>query len=154
MEYRQRLITTISETLAALANCRRHDGINAATWIEWIERYEQRLDVINSLLPSGNGIDSGSHIAESATPERVVIDTSFHHMHESGVYDGWTHHPVIIKASLVHGFTVDVKGRNQNNVKDYLTDVFNGALAAEYVWTWDEEREEYAAQLVEEGGQS
>jgi hypothetical protein len=56
-------------------------------------------------MPSGSAAGSASSYLEfdqsKSTGNRLVSrDTSFHHMTESGIYDGWTEHQVIVTPSL------------------------------------------------------
>jgi hypothetical protein len=57
-----------------------------------------------------------------------VFTCSYHHMNSDGYYDGWTEHEIIAKPSLVHGIDLEVKGRNRNEIKDYLHDTFYTCL--------------------------
>jgi hypothetical protein len=85
--------------------------------------------------PHGSGLDSETTIDLEASKGKLVFNTSFHHMNEAGYYDRWTEHKVIIKPSLEYDFTITVAGRNHNQIKDYIADVF---------WVWlEEEIEEY-----------
>lgn len=86
------------------------------------------LDSLRSIMksaPSGAGIDAGTQLnTEMSTSEKLVFNTSFHHMNDAGCYDGWTEHTVIVRASLTEGIELRVQGRNRNDVKDYLHAVF------------------------------
>lgn len=102
---------------------------------EWRERADDRLASCQDELPSGSGIDSGSIILETSAPERIRIRADFHHMDENGYYDGWTEHVITIRPSLANDYTISVSGRNRNQIKDYLWEVFDAALrrnVAEY----------------------
>jgi hypothetical protein len=46
-------------------------------------------------------------------------------MDEHGCYDGWTHHKVIVKASLWAGIDIRVTGRDRNQIKEYIAEQFN-----------------------------
>src|SRR6187551_1233267 len=83
-------------------------------------------------MPSGSGWNHGTKIdlAES-TAKRIVLTGSWHHMDDMGGYDGWTQHCIVITASLAFGFELNVTGRNRDNIKDYLSDVFNDTLSME-----------------------
>lgn len=88
----------------------------------------QALDSIRGfegMLPHGSGFDAGCSVdMQKSTPQRIVIDTSFHHMDENGYYDGWTEHQVIITPCLMFGFVLKVTGRNRNQIKEYIADSF------------------------------
>lgn len=100
------------------------------------------LEHINSKLPSGSGFDSGSTFEiDSSSPDRLVFNTSFHHMNDVGYYDGWTGHNVIVTPSF-DGFNIRVTGKNRNDIKDYIGEVFHDILS-EYVKTsFDRESQE------------
>lgn len=86
--------------------------------------------LVKNYLPSGSGIDSGTRIDWDATrPNRIVFVFGFHHMDESGCYDGWTEHSAIITPDLVFGFSIRITGRDRNQVKDYLHECFDCALS-------------------------
>lgn len=127
------LARTIASTLQAYRNCLESDKAPDSNKVDWALEHKRRLDQIASdLLPSGSGIDSGTSIdMERSKPERIILDTSYHHMNEGGCYDGWTHHQVIITASLVHGLSLRITGKNRNDIKDYLYDVFDSTLTSE-----------------------
>jgi hypothetical protein len=118
----------IASTLAALQNCR--DNGNS----EWLARHAETLATIErNKLPSGSGVDSGTTVdVEGCTPDRLRFLVSFHHMNDCGMYDGWTEHVVTVRASLVHGLDIRVSGRDRDGIKDYLADVFQTALTADY----------------------
>lgn len=94
---------------------------------------EQRQDRITNILPSGSGFDSGTKIVE-ASDSRIVFETAFHHINENGFYDGWTEHRVTVKPSFIFGFDITVSGKNKNQIKEYIGDVFNAALSSEFDW--------------------
>lgn len=75
--------------------------------------------------PRGSGIDSGTTLdLDKSHSERVVLSTAFHHMDENGYYDGWTYHTVAAKASLMYKVLITVGGKNRNDIKNYLYQVY------------------------------
>lgn len=136
------LYRLLASAVQARLNCQAHMDTHA----EWFARHTERIEQIaRDLLPSGSGIDDGTTVdLERSTGERLVLTTAFHHMNDSGMYAGWTDHTVIVRASLVCGITVDVKGRNRNNIKEYLGDTFHEALTQTGEETYTKETEEYA----------
>ena len=93
---------------------------------EWNFYAELRIKRLESHLPSGSGLDNGSKInLDLSTPQKIVIDTTFHHMDKNGYYDGYTTHCIIITSCLQHGYKIHVTGRNKNNIKEYLYSLFN-----------------------------
>lgn len=101
---------------------------------EWTEKWGNLLRKIEKdILPSGSGIDSGTFIIDDqCTEEKIVLSTSFHHMNDGGMYDGWTEHKIVVTPSLQFGFSLKVTGRNRNDIKSYLHEVFSDILSKEY----------------------
>lgn len=100
----------------------------------WLHRWDAQLDRIErNHLPRGSGIDGGTAIdREKSTEHKILLRTSFRHMTEDGMYDGWTDHLIVIEASLLSEFNVrSVSGRDRNDIKDYLAEVFDAALREE-----------------------
>ncbi len=124
-----------SETLAtqllsctdALANSERSGNK------DWASKWKLRLIGLQKLLPSGSGIDAGTKLV-SVTETTIKLDCSFHHMNDAGMYDGWTQHRITVTATF-GGYKVTVGGRNRNQIKDYLCDVYRDAMEANYVWS-------------------
>lgn len=99
----------------------------------WLDVHADRIsELVKEWLPSGGGFDAGTKMQlTESTAERLVFTTAFHHLSNHGYYDGWTEHKVIIKASLAHGFDIQVSGRNRNDIKDYIAETFMQALRVE-----------------------
>jgi hypothetical protein len=121
---------------------------NIATMLDTLRRnggnHEPSQDALEYLvrnyLPSGSGVDSGCAIdLDRQKPGRIVIDCSFHHMNEGGYYDGWTEHQVIVTPCFGHWPDIRVTGRNRNDIKEYLGELFRHALdqPIEKVWNKD-----------------
>lgn len=122
-------IQKLAQTLEAMQHCQ-----NPA----WMERHESRLACIMDGAPSGSGFDSGTTL-ENGTDglgkpdkQRIVFATAFHHMDESGTYDGWTQHKVTIYPQF-NGYDMHISGRNRNGIKDYIAGVFSAWLDSEFV---------------------
>lgn len=110
------VIREISSLLQAIENCKESENN------EWEARHRQALDSIAGILPSDSGFDSGSKVSDESTPERVVIETSFHHMDECGSYTYWSTFSVIITASLLYGLSIDLDGLEEGDESDQLAD--------------------------------
>jgi hypothetical protein len=97
---------------------------------EWFHKSTERIhEIVKNHLPSGSGVDNGTRIdLEKSTEEKLVFQADFHHMNEWGCYDGWTEHTVTVRASLFDRFTVTVSGRNRNQIKDHIAELFYWAL--------------------------
>jgi hypothetical protein len=121
---------TLAQQIASLADARRtcqklgnHD---------WYTNHSEALErIARDYLPSGSGIDSGTQIDLDATGfDKIVLTTSYHHMNENGCYDGWTDHKITIRPSFL-GLDITIGGRNRNDIKDYLHEVFHHCLSSE-----------------------
>ena len=120
-----KLYAAISRKLKSIESCRNTGNA------EWEANHSEKLDELIQELPSGSGIDSGTKLLDNSTPDRLVFQADFHHMDENGFYDGWTEHQIIVTPSLAYGFNVRITGRNRNEIKNYLADLFNPILNME-----------------------
>lgn len=121
----RKLYEHIALKLHAAYNCSRANNKL------WMYRHLKAIDeLVRDHLPSGSGFDSGTKFDDSSTPNRLVFNTSFHHMDDSGGYNGWTEHQVIVNTSLAFGFELRITGRNRNDIKDYIHEVFQQALSS------------------------
>ncbi len=116
----------IASVLLAADNCGKSGNK------EWQDRHESKIfQVVRDHMPSGSGFDSGPTLDDASTPQRLVFNTSFHHMDEWGGYAGWTEHQVIITPCLWSGFNIRVTGRDRNDIKEYIAEAFQTALDAD-----------------------
>ena len=97
---------------------------------EWYLKHRDTIEsIVRNHMPSGSGIDNGTSMdLDRSNGERLVFNTSFHHMDDAGMYDGWTEHNVTVKASMIFTIDVSVSGRNRNDIKDYLHQMFSACL--------------------------
>lgn len=96
---------------------------------EWKTKHTDTIQMLVDLMPSGSGIDSGTHLhLDESHPEKLVFHAEFHHMNENGFYDGWTRHNIVVTPSLSHQFNLRISGPNRNDIKDYLHEVMDIAL--------------------------
>lgn len=119
-----KLYAKLASLVVAIQNCEKSGNA------EWKERHTEKLEaLVKEHMPSGSGFDAGTRldVLESSS-NRLVFVTSYHHMNEAGMYDGWTDHAVIVKANLAFGFRLIVGGRDRKGFKDYCADVFHTAL--------------------------
>lgn len=130
------LFQHIARALCAMENCRRSGNT------EWLSRHESNIEtLVSDFLPSGSGVDCGTKLDWEASscerqsageyPSRFVFNVAFHHINESGMYDGWTEHKVIVRPSLCFGFDLKITGRDRNGIKEYLGDLYHSALSEE-----------------------
>lgn len=121
---------TIAEALASALQARINCEQSGNT--EWQQRHGERIAELMETAPSGSGIDTGTTLDdEKANPEKLSFYLSYHHMNDGGMYDGWTEHTVTARASLVFGLDVRIGGRDRNDIKDYLGEVYQEWLASE-----------------------
>jgi hypothetical protein len=85
---------------------------------------QDRIDELMQHAPSGSGFDAGTQLDEDSTEEKLIFNTSFHHMDEGGGYDGWTDHKVRVTPSLSQDVRIAVTGRNRNYIKEYIHETF------------------------------
>lgn len=118
-----KLYQRIACTIQAIENC--HKANNTV----WIDKHNETLDSLESMLPSGSGIDNGTKIdRDRSTSNKIVLTFGFHHMDENGFYDGWTEHTLTVRPSLAFGTDLTISGPNRNQIKDYLYETFSHCL--------------------------
>lgn len=121
-----KLYKRIASAIVARKNC------EASGNAEWFEKWTEKLEEYAKLLPSGSGFDSGTTIdIERSDEKRIILQTSYHHMNDSGYYDGWTEHTITVKASLLFDFVLTISGRDRNDFKEYAYEVFQEILSQE-----------------------
>lgn len=123
----QPLYKRLASALQAIENCAKSGNA------EWQARHDDTIkNLCRDYLPCGGGFDSGTTFNfDDSKPQRLVLQTSFHHMNEHGYYDGWTEHAVIITPCLFSEFNVDVRGRDRSGIKDHIAETFAQALRQE-----------------------
>lgn len=131
MSQTQTIAERIANLLQARVNCVKHDHP------EWYVRHTDRLEwLVRETMPSGGGFDYGTTLdLDRSTPDRLVFQTSFHHMDEMGGYDGWTQHTITARPSFVHRVALTISGRDRNQIKDMIADSFShtlGLVAPDY----------------------
>jgi hypothetical protein len=122
-----KLYQHLASAVDAMRTCERTNNV------KWQEKHMEAIAyIMRNHMPSGAGIDSGTQIdLDKSSGEKLVFDTSYHHMNDSGCYDGWTEHTVTVRADLISGITIAISGRDRNEIKDYLTEVFHTCLTQE-----------------------
>lgn len=92
----------------------------------WEQKHEEAIEEMLKALPQGSGIDSGvKFLWDKSTPEKLIFNFGFHHMDENGYYNGWTDHTLTITPSLQFGYEIKISGRNRNQIKEYLHELFS-----------------------------
>lgn len=94
-----------------------------------LEIHDRTIKTCLDLLPRGSGWDSGTDIdLDASHANKLVLFGGYHHMSESGYYQGWTEHTIIVKPSLTSDFDLRITGPNRNDIKDHLYQTFDYAL--------------------------
>lgn len=124
----RKLYQHLASLMQSIRNCEKSGNV------EWRLRHTRAaLALVDEHMPSGGGLDTGTALDLDWTldskSERLIFSTSFHHMNETGSYDGWTQHVVIVKPSF-DGIDIRIIGRDRNDIKEYLHDLFMQALQA------------------------
>lgn len=121
--------------LLAWRSCARNwaaGGQNAAHYREMVGRWDSLIDsLVKKHMPSGSGFDNGTKLDRDTSLRRglLVFDTAFHHMNEGGFYEGWSEHTVFVRPAFVGHFEIyKIDGRDRNQIKDMIADMFNSAL--------------------------
>lgn len=119
----QPLYKAIAIALGARSRCLTNHNLT------WTDTWTYRLIAFRNQLPHGSGIDGGIHIEYDTTkPNQFQITFGFHHMNDHGFYTEWTEHVITVKPSFIYDFELKISGRDKNNIKDYLHDLFDSAL--------------------------
>ena len=115
----------------ALARCvgHIHSVAGDPKFAQALDASRERLGKLMETAPSGSGFDNGTTV-ELGRSGTLLFNTSFHHLNDGGYYDGWTVHVVRAKPSLAWGFDLTISGRNLNDIKDYIAEVFDIWLRA------------------------
>ena len=105
----------------------------AGDYSEWSGIHEERIQkLMSDTAPRGSGLDNGTFIdVEKSTGNKLVLTTSYHHMNDNGMYDGWTDHSIIVTPSLTSDFDLRITGSNRNDIKEYLYEIFSAWLRKE-----------------------
>jgi hypothetical protein len=124
------LYVSLAVLLTAIENCRKTGNA------EWEAKHDERLALlVRDHMPSGSGWDCGTvlDVAQS-NGAKLVFRGAFHHMDENGMYDGWSDHTITVRPAFHQGFDLHISGRDRNQIKDYLHDLFSSALAQEVTY--------------------
>lgn len=109
-----------------------------ASLLDNVKRAESEIEsLIREFMPSGSGFNNGTSFDfDSSNKEKLVFYTGFHHMNEFGYYTGWTMHKVVATPSF-RGFNLRVTGKDKNDIKEYIRQVFHNALSREIELIWN-----------------
>ena len=124
----------ISSLLYAMQNCKKsiqlfHDNNEDKSrehFENWFIQHGKEIEkTVSENMPDGSGFDVGTKLDFlRSTPEKLVFYTEFHHMNETGMYDGWTQHTITVTPSLAFEYTLKISGPNKNDIKEYISQCF------------------------------
>jgi hypothetical protein len=124
------VLNELVNALVARTNCQKANPPNT----EWETKWDARIQQLIELLPSGSGFDTGTQLDEDRNfnpRAKVVFNTAFHHMNDGGMYNEWTEHTITVKPCLLFGYSLTISGRDKNDIKDYINDMFHFTLDAQ-----------------------
>jgi hypothetical protein len=135
-------IKALAQWLAHCAQARQNCiASNNATWQQ---RHADRIRALNKFLPSGSGFDNGSYLDQDISSDACLkLCTSFHHMDESGSYDGWTDHAIFVKPAFEGLHVASISGRDRNAIKEHIAETMLQCLATMIMENVDGTFEEY-----------
>lgn len=121
------IIAALAATIEARLNCQRTGNA------EWFERHSETIaSIAVNMLPHGSGIDMGVTVdLEKSTGEKVVLLVPYHCMSAHGFYCGWRDYTITLTPAF-SGFHTRVTGRDYNDTKAYLCDLFSEVLGQPY----------------------
>lgn len=100
---------------------------------EWFKKHTETIHRLTTAhLPQGwsieldRAIGTGTELVSHA--DKLVFEGSYHHMNDVGYWDGWTDHIIVLTPSLLSDFNLRISGRNRNEIKDFLHDIFDTAM--------------------------
>jgi hypothetical protein len=119
----RKLYQRLHSAFIAICNCERSSNV------EWQQKHGVTIQqLVANHMPSGSGWDCGTNYDLSEwSADKMVFHGSYHHMNDGGYYDGWTEHTIIVRPSF-DGIELKISGRDRNEIKDYLHEVFHSAL--------------------------
>ena len=120
------------QLIASAVQARLNCAEKIETHQEGFDRWTETIETETKNLPSGSGIDNGVHFDyDKSTPDKLIFHFGYHHMNDGGYYDGWEDYTLTVTPSLQFGFRAKITGRNRNNIKEYLYEIFQHALDEE-----------------------
>ena len=121
------LYRELADAIQAKKNCQ------TAGNTEWLDRWDDTIKLLVNHLPSGSGISGTTLDEDSSHAEKLVFTFSFYHMNDNGYYDGWTEHTLTVTPSF-DGINLRISGRNRNDIKDYLYEMYHYALTQDVTY--------------------
>lgn len=124
----QTMAAAFASVQEALDNCKKSGNT------EWLERWRLRFAKLVDHVPTWSGMPLEPSDVE-VTSAAIRYEVSYHHMNDTGYYDGWTEHTVVVRPAF-ESVDVRVSGRNRQDVKELIHEAVNYAFTRRV--TWDE----------------
>ena len=123
----------LHSSFQAMENCLKSGNT------EWYNKHEEKIETIcRDFMPSGSGFDCGTkfNFELSKVNQKLVFNSSYHHMNENGYYDGWSELTITVKPSF-NGIDIRITGIRRKNSCDneYFYDTFYQVLKQEFLPT-------------------
>ena len=127
---KRKVYKELANRIIAVENCKKSNNET------WEDKHSEVIEYIeNNVLPSGSGINSGTTIdLEKSNRDKLVLIAEYDYMNESGFYMYTIPFVVTVKPSLLFDFELTIKGNfgKQQDIKEYLYDVYREVLSREY----------------------
>lgn len=130
---KDKLYRTLAQVVGAYIRCKADAEKGDDGKREWMHKHRDRIhELTKAHMPSGSGFDAGTNLdLGESTEEKLIFHTSFHHMDDGGMYDGWTTHKVVVIPSLAFNYRLRIGGVNKRDIKTYISDTFHECLDRE-----------------------
>ena len=120
---------------------------------QWFDAREREIAQIESdCLMSGSGFDSGTTVdLDKSTSEKIVLNSAYHTMDDSGMYGQWIDLTITIVPSLQwsYDFKVNMHGfRDTKGHREYIESCVETILSADLEKTYSFETEETTLRLI------
>jgi hypothetical protein len=121
----------IADAIARLARAKEYPESDLGK--AWTDSASDTLRHIErECLPSVDGFHRGTTIdRDESSPVRIVFRVDYHHATKAGFRDGWTQHRVILTPAF-NGFNLRVTGKNRDEIKEVIGELFSILLCEEY----------------------
>jgi hypothetical protein len=120
---------TVLVRLAAAVEAHENCAIQGK--YEWLKVWKGYIKLLATrLLPSGSGVDRGTHVLfEKSSHDVLVFSMDYHPMDEHGGYKAWTRNILSVRPDFsADGFYVVGK---KGELRTYLAELLTHALAKE-----------------------
>lgn len=129
-----RLYEAFYTAFQARENCANKSRSESAN--EWVSRWDDRIEELNALLPSGSGFDSGSRfLIDDSHAKKLTFESSYHHMNNEGFYTHWIEFQVVITPEF-RTFKLKIVNKSLRRMdredREYFEEVFAESLMQDF----------------------